>query len=194
MRDIVGRMPTARVAAVRAADPRAVLEVDGLCVGESGPVMFQAGAGEVLGACAGRVHEAVGRALAGLLTLKAGKVRIGGQPAVFASPCDAIAAGVGFSSSKRIEESLAVTMTVRENLFLNPLNFGRHGWSERAQPGECADARAILHRFDVRPDDPELDITALSGGNQQKVVLASLIGREYRVLVLTLQLHFCFQM
>ena len=75
-------------------------------------------------------------------------------------------------------------MTVRENLFLNPLNFGRHGWSARAQPGECADARAILRRFDVRPDDPELDVTALSGGNQQKVVLARLIGRDYRVLVL----------
>ena len=186
VRDIVGRMPTARVAAVRAADPQAVLEVDGLCVGGCGPVTFQAGAGEVLGLAGlrGQGHEVIGRALGGLLAPAAGKVRIGGKPAVFANPCDAISAGVGFSSSKRIEESLAVTMTVRENLFLNPLNFGRNGWSARAQPSECADARAILRRFDVRPDNPELDITALSGGNQQKVVLARLIGRDYRVLVL----------
>jgi len=186
VRDIVGRMPAARVAPVRKDDLRAVLEVEALRVGACGPVTFRAAAGEVLGLAGlrGQGHEVVGRALAGILAPTAGGIRIGGHPVRFETPHAAIAGGVGFSSSKRIEESLAVSMTVRENLFLNPLNFGRHGFEPRGQAGEAADARAILRPFDVRPDAPELEITALSGGNQQKVVLARLIGRDYRVLVL----------
>src|SRR4029079_18098365 len=46
------------------------------------------------------------------------------------------------------------------------------------------DAGAILHRFDVRPPEPERLINTLSGGNQQKVVLARWAGRRYRLLVL----------
>ncbi|MEJ0096912.1 MAG: ATP-binding cassette domain-containing protein [Bauldia sp.] len=75
-------------------------------------------------------------------------------------------------------------MTVKENLFLNPLNFGASffGWrSHRTERAECAE---VLHRFDVRPPQPDRDISTLSGGNQQKVVLARWAGRHYRLLVL----------
>jgi ribose transport system ATP-binding protein len=75
-------------------------------------------------------------------------------------------------------------MNVRENLFLNPFNFGRQVLSFVTPARESRDATAILSRLDVRPRDPERDVTTLSGGNQQKVVLARLAGRDYRVLVL----------
>jgi ribose transport system ATP-binding protein len=100
------------------------------------------------------------------------------------SPLDAIKVGIGFASSKRGEEGVAMTMNVRENLFLNPYNFGRKAYSFLGRAAENANAAAILNRLDVRPKDPERDVTTLSGGNQQKVVLARLAGQDYRILVL----------
>jgi ribose transport system ATP-binding protein len=75
-------------------------------------------------------------------------------------------------------------MNVRENLFLNPSNFRRQVLSFLTPGRESRDAAAILSRLDVRPRDPERDVTTLSGGNQQKVVLARLAGQDYRILVL----------
>jgi ribose transport system ATP-binding protein len=100
------------------------------------------------------------------------------------TPADAIAAGIGFATGKRAEEALAGTMTVKENLFLNPLNFGHFSFRPRSRTRERAEAGAILRAFDVRPPDPERDIATLSGGNQQKVVLARWAGQHYRLLVL----------
>jgi len=71
------------------------------------------------------------------------------------------------SPRKRAEEALAATMTVKENLFLNPVNFGHS--LPHSQPRQRATRRSvILKKFDVRPPDPERDISTLSGGNQQK--------------------------
>jgi ribose transport system ATP-binding protein len=75
-------------------------------------------------------------------------------------------------------------MNVRENLFLNPSNFRRQALSFLTPRRESNDASTILSRLDVRPRDPERDVTTLSGGNQQKVVLARLAGQDYRILVL----------
>jgi len=75
-------------------------------------------------------------------------------------------------------------MTVKENLFLNPLNFGARRFAPRNLRDESGDARGILARFAVKPADPERDIGTLSGGNQQKVVLARWAGQKYRVIVL----------
>ncbi len=54
----------------------------------------------------------------------------------------------------------------------------------RSRRREREAAAGILRRFDVRPPEPERDINTLSGGNQQKVVLARWAGQRYRVLVL----------
>jgi ribose transport system ATP-binding protein len=92
--------------------------------------------------------------------------------------------GIGFATGRRAEEGMAPTLTVRENLFLNPQNFGRGALGLNGARRESAEAAKILARFDVRPADPERDIATLSGGNQQKVVLARWAGQGYRVLVL----------
>jgi ribose transport system ATP-binding protein len=184
--EIVGAMPAPHVVAARAAEGKAILSVDGLCVGHVGPVSFDVAPGEVVGLAGlrGQGHEAVGRAIVGILPRDGGRILIEGRAVDPRKPADAIAQGLGFATGKRAEEGLAATMTVKENLFLNPLNFGQKSLRFRSRRKERETAASILRRFDVRPPEPERDINTLSGGNQQKVVLARWTGRRYRLLVL----------
>ncbi len=184
--DIVGSVPPPHVAAVKQAHTTPALEVRGLRSGDAGPVSFTVNAGEIVGLAGlrGQGHETVGRAIAGILPRDAGSILIGGKEQQIGNPGDAIVAGLGFATGKRAEEAIAGTMTVKENLFLNPLNFGQKGFSLQGRRREREAAAVILRRFDVRPPEPDRDISTLSGGNQQKVVLARWAGQRYRVLVL----------
>jgi ribose transport system ATP-binding protein len=184
--DIVGRAPAVRHVVRRREAGVAALAVDRLQVGDAGPVSFEVGVGEIVGLAGlrGAGHEAVGRAIAGVRRSDGGTIRMRGEPVAIRSPADAIALGIGFATGKRAEEALAGTMTVKENLFLNPLNFGQRMLRPRSRARERTAAGAILRGFDVRPPDPERDIATLSGGNQQKVVLARWAGQHYRLLVL----------
>ncbi len=184
--DIVGRAPTSRNFVRRKHEGRPALAVTDLCVGDVGPVSFDVAVGEIVGLAGlrGAGHEAVGRALGGVIPHEAGTIEIDGKSLTGSSPGTSISAGLGFATGKRAEEGLAGTLTVKENLFLNPLNFGQKTFRLRSRATETETARTILKRFDVRPPDPDRDISTLSGGNQQKVVLARWAEQGYRVLVL----------
>jgi ribose transport system ATP-binding protein len=72
-------------------------------------------------------------------------------------------------------------MTARENLFLNPDEKWWHLlWARR----ETRTAAALLTEFDVRPPLPDQELSAFSGGNQQKIVLARWLSQARRLLVL----------
>ncbi len=103
-----------------------VLEVEGLKSYAIGPVSFSLGKGEILGLAGLRSqgHEGVGRMLAGVHRPIAGSITLDGRQHRFDGTIDAIRAGIGFATGRRAEEAVAPAMTVRENLFLNPLNFG----------------------------------------------------------------------
>jgi ribose transport system ATP-binding protein len=184
--DIVGKTPVRRQGAGRSRSDAAVMQVTGLAIGHIGPVAFEVAPGEIVGLAGlrGQGHEAVGRAIGGVWPADCGEIHVGGARARIRTPAEAIAVGVGFASSKRAEEGLASTLNVRENLFLNPFNFGRRVFSLRTSATESREAATILNRLDVRPHEPDRDVTTLSGGNQQKVVLARLAGQDYRVLIL----------
>jgi ribose transport system ATP-binding protein len=184
--DIVGKAPVALSRSERQDAGMPALVVSGLRVGQAGPVSFRVAAGEIVGLAGlrGAGHEAVGRAIAGVLPIGGGAIEVGGAAVKIRTPAEAIAHGIGFATGKRAEEALAGTMTVKENLFLNPINFGQRTFRLRSRARERQTAAAILRRFDVRPPDPERDIGTLSGGNQQKVVLARWAGQGYRLLIL----------
>ena len=186
IKDICGKTPVRRQSAGRQRCTTPIIEVSNLCIDHIGPVSFDAAAGEILGLAGlrGQGHEAVGRAIGGISPSTSGEIRVASAPTHLRKPADAIKAGIGFASSKRAEEGLAMTMNVRENLFLNPANFGRKILSFLPAAKERRSAGGILSKLDVRPKDPERDVTTLSGGNQQKVVLARLAGQNYRILVL----------
>jgi ribose transport system ATP-binding protein len=182
---IVGKVTVAHKTVARKSSAGPRLVVDALTIDRTGPISFTVAAGEIVGLAGlrGQGHEIVGRAIAGLATAASGSISLDGKDARFRSPREAIASGIGFATGKRTEEGMAGMLTVRENLFLNPQNFGRGSYEMRGRSKETAEARAVLQRFDVRPADPNRDISTLSGGNQQKVVLARWAGRNYRLLV-----------
>ena len=100
------------------------------------------------------------------------------------APRDAIRRRIGFVSSKRGEESLARSLTVRENLFINPVTAGAKLLKPMNPGGEHARALRVLHRYSVRPPEPERIIATLSGGNQQKVIVARWMEAGSHLLVL----------
>jgi len=186
VRDIVGGTPVTRTSARKPVEGKPVLAVKDLRIGHFGPVSFSVGAGEIVGLAGlrGQGHEAVGRAIAGVLPFGSDTIEVDGRPQRFHSPAEAIALGIAFVTGKRAEEALAGTMSVKENLFLNPLNFGAKSFGYRNRAAERVECIETLHRFDVRPPQPDRPISTLSGGNQQKVVLARWAGRHYKLLVL----------
>jgi ribose transport system ATP-binding protein len=186
VRDICGRLPQRTASGKRPAQATPALRIADLCVGPCGPVSFEIGPNEIVGLAGlrGQGHESIGRAIAGVEQPSSGSIEVGAQQASYHDPRGAIAAGIGFTSGKRAEESLATNMSVRENLFLNPLNFGRRALTIASSSVERREARRVLERFDVQPRDPDRDISTLSGGNQQKVVLARSANRGFRLLVL----------
>ncbi len=183
---IVGRAMTDAFIRPKPASDRVVLKVEHAVAAHIGPVSFQIAAGETLGLVGlrGAGHHTIGRAIFGQVPLSAGHISLDGRTADPADPADAMRKGIGFVSSRRGEESLAANMAVRENVYMNPVATG-HGVLEFvSRDAELADTRAVLARFSVRPEDPERVIATLSGGNQQKVVLARWMEAKVRLLVL----------
>ncbi|HEX6010474.1 MAG TPA: ATP-binding cassette domain-containing protein [Geminicoccaceae bacterium] len=73
---------------------------------------------------------------------------------------------------------------MRENLFVNPAALARGAWRFLGGAAERREAALALGRFGVRPREPELPVAKLSGGNQQKVVVARWLEARRRLLVL----------
>jgi ribose transport system ATP-binding protein len=163
-----------------------VLTVRDLVAREVGPVSFSVAAGEIVGLVGlrGAGHDVVGRTLFGDIPIAAGTVSLRHEALHLGAPRDAIRCGIGFVSSKRGEESLARSMTVRENLFINPVTAGARLLQPIAPAAEQARARRVLQRYGVRPPEPEHVIATLSGGNQQKVIVARWMEAGSRLLVL----------
>ncbi len=166
--------------------PRFRLTLDGLLVGDVGPVDLSVRRGEVVGLVGlrGAGQAEVGRAVAGAAPVTSGRMTLDGARYAPRSCTAAVAAGVGFATSNREVEGIAAGLTVRENLFLNPGVWGRRLRSLSTQRAERGRARELVARFGIRPGDPEVAADTLSGGNQQKVVLARWFGVGRAVVVL----------
>jgi ribose transport system ATP-binding protein len=186
IQDIIGRSLTELSVQPPPPAADALLSVDGLTAAGTGPVSFRLAKGEVLGLVGlrGAGHDVVGRAIFGDVSNTEGSITLDGQPLGIHTPGNVIAKRIGFVSSKRGEESLARSMTVRENLFMNPVTNGLKLMQVIRPKDEHARCSDVLHRFSVRPNDPERVIATLSGGNQQKVIVARWMEAGSRLLVL----------
>ena len=166
-----------------APSSRPLMLVEGLASKHAGPVDFTLHAGEVLGLVGLRNsgQDTIGRLVGGALPARAGRVLLDGKTLPSGDMHGAVAKGLGFVSSKRVEESICPQMTLRENLHLDPTLAGISFVNGRV---ERSRARQTLEAFGVRPPEPERNVATLSGGNQQKVVLARWLGVGRKVLVL----------
>jgi ribose transport system ATP-binding protein len=184
---IVGKaMSTSVTKAAAATGAQAVLQLDDAASGNAGPLSFSVRRGEVVGLVGlrGAGHEAISRALFGREPLSAGRMTVLGREAKFQSPADAIRAGVAYVAGERLEENLAASMSVLENLFPHPALHGDGGFSLKRRRQEHGTAMTLIRRFDVNPPAPTAEVQQLSGGNQQKVVLARWFHLDKPLVVL----------
>lgn len=168
--------------AVHAGD--AILSVKGMRTGAVGPVSFDIKRGELLGLAGlrGAGHEDIGRALFGALPFE-GSVLLDGAAPDLTNPQSAMRSRIGLVARDRVQESIAVGLTIRENAYLNPSATGRGALSLMAGGREAGLARAVGKRVGLSPNDPALPIEALSGGNQQKVVVGRWLDSGRRLLI-----------
>jgi ribose transport system ATP-binding protein len=172
---------------VRAHDRKRelLLDVKNLVTVGAGPLSLQVHRGEItaLVGLRGAGHHAAARAIFGDQPRARGTVRIGSQNVPAGDPAAAVAAGIGFVSSNRSEESVALNLTIQENLFMNLAATSELSFLV-GLPTETACAVTALRRCAVRPPRPERIIITLSGGNQQKVVLARWLEANMQLLIL----------
>jgi ribose transport system ATP-binding protein len=133
---------------------------------------------------AGAGQSELGRTVAGVLPLYGGSMRLRGCSYEPRSTASAVDRGIGFVTSNRADEGLAMSLTVAENLFPNLRAHGRRGWSLRRNRAEERQAQDLVQRFGIRPVDPTLAVEGLSGGNQQKVIIGRWLSTDVEILVL----------
>ncbi|MDT7577857.1 MAG: galactofuranose transport system ATP-binding protein, partial [Pseudonocardiales bacterium] len=141
--------------------------------------------GEVLGLAGllGSGRTELARLLFGADRADTGTVTVDGRPARLRSPVDAIARRIAFCSEDRKGEGLVGDLSVRDNIVLAMQ--ARRGWARRI-PRRTVDELVgrWITALDIRPTDPDLLTRNLSGGNQQKVLLARWLLTEPRLLIL----------
>jgi general nucleoside transport system ATP-binding protein len=191
-RMMVGREVLLRVdkAAARPADPE--LRVENLHVFDDRGleavrgVSFDVRAGEIVGIAGvdGNGQSELIDAIAGLRKAAEGRVVVGSSEVQNSTPEDALDAGLGHIPEDRQRRGLVLEFSLAENLALHDYDhhpYSRLGWLFPQRMIERA--RGLLRDFDVRGGGPLTIARALSGGNQQKVVVAREVGRDPRVLI-----------
>jgi ribose transport system ATP-binding protein len=147
---------------------------------------FSVRAGEIVGVAGlvGAGRSELLQALFGIDPPLAGSVRVAGRAVTIRRPQDAIAAGIALVPEDRKQQGLILEMTLGQNIGLPAL--GRHrlagGFLNRQR--ERDDAEAMMSKLQIRPPQPARPVQDLSGGNQQKAVLAKWLPLRPRVLLL----------
>jgi ribose transport system ATP-binding protein len=148
-------------------------------------VNFSVRAGEVLGVSglmgAGRTE--IMQAIFGNLPIVSGKVFINGKEARIKNPRQAIAAGIGFITEDRKTEGLLLEKSIAENIEL--CNLGKVSKNSVLSKSKgAALVKKGIEEFRIRCFGPDHECNNLSGGNQQKVVLAKWIYTDPKILIL----------
>ncbi len=147
-------------------------------------VAFRVAPGEILGIAGveGNGQTELVEAIAGLRPVREGSILLGGRDITALTVKQRSDAGLSHIPEDRHRRGLVLDYSVADNLILGLQDrFARAGVLDRARI--AANARAQIERFDIRPPSPGLPARNLSGGNQQKVVIAREMGRDYAVLL-----------
>jgi ribose transport system ATP-binding protein len=182
---IVGREPSQVFRRPRESQGRPRLVLENLQIGWVGPIRTEIHAGEMVGLVGlrGAGQELVGRALFGLEPATAGRALLDGVPVAPGSPRAAMAAGIDLVWGDRSAGSIVPMLSVRENFFINPTAAGLSHIAYIAPGPETRAATELGGRVGLRPNDPAMAVEALSGGNQQKVVVGRWLHLHGKVYI-----------
>jgi simple sugar transport system ATP-binding protein len=168
------------------SDAPAVLEVRDLLVDATPePVSFSVRAGEVVGLAGGggSGKVAIAETIAGLRRSRAGTVSVCERVIPAGSVPAALDAGIGLVPQDRHREGFVPLLSVAENVTMTvPHKLGRNGVISPARRDSLA--RRMIDTLAIKTPGPQLPVAGLSGGNQQKVVMARALASNPRVLVL----------
>ncbi len=163
-----------------------VLRVAGYChPTEFADIGFSLKKGEILGfyGLVGAGRSEFMQALFGITRPSKGAVRIDDRVAVIRSPAEAIAAGIVYVPEDRGRQGAVIGLPIVKNITLPSLSqTSRRGFIRMAR--EFALARRYAERLDLRAASLDQDVGTLSGGNQQKVVIAKWLATSPRVIIL----------
>jgi len=168
------------------AEPEILLEADGLTAGSRVQnVSFTLHRGEIIGLAGlmGSGRTELARCLFGIDKLESGEIRMHGQRIDVSDPREAIKARLALIPEDRRAQGLVLEHSVRDNLLLPLLRKIERGLLiDDGKGKELADS--LIQRFAVKVANPARPVRLLSGGNQQKVVIAKWLGTEPEVLIM----------
>lgn len=163
-----------------------VLRVEGLSrQGELENISFSVRSGEIVGMAGlmGSGRTEVGRAIFGADLLEKGEIFIAGEKCIIHSPADAIRAGIGFITEDRKHQGLVLGMSVGENVSLASLaQFCANGFINDDKEEEMI--KENIKKLKIRTPGAAQLVKNLSGGNQQKVVIAKWLATNPKVLIM----------
>lgn len=163
-----------------------ILKVDGLSnPTEFADISFELRRGEILGfyGLVGAGRSEAMQCLFGMSTASSGRVTLNGTPLAIASPVDAIAAGISYVPEDRQEQGAILPLSIRENITLASIASHVRNFF-LSKPSELDAVRVLGKRLDVRAAHWEQGLGELSGGNQQKVVIAKWLAARPKVIIL----------
>ena len=174
----------------RAPDGAALLELRSVRVdsprrrGVVNDVSLTVAAGEIVGIAGveGNGQTELIEAIAGLTPLAGGEIRVAGQDASRLTVRGRRDAGLSHVPEDRHRRGLVLDYSIADNLILGQ----QHHFTRDAQLNVTRindHARRRVAEFDIRPPNPQLPARSLSGGNQQKIVIAREMGRDFKVLL-----------
>ncbi|AKG74739.1 sugar ABC transporter ATP-binding protein [Salinicoccus halodurans] len=167
-------------------DQKPLLEVKNLQSGSRVKnVSFSLHGGEILGLAGlmGSGRSETVRAIFGVDPVTGGEVKVRGEQVSFSSPKKAIQKGVGLVPEDRRSQGLVLGHSVRENMILSSLDkLSKNNVLQNQQANK--EVEELVKKLNVKTDSTQKTISLLSGGNQQKVVLAKWLLNETEILLL----------
>jgi ABC-type uncharacterized transport system ATPase subunit len=189
---MVGRSVLLRVDKSQAKPGAVLLEVKGLTVHDDrhqvavNDLSLEVRAGEILGIAGveGNGQNELVEAIVGLRTPRSGRILLGGRDITQASTHSTLEAGLGFIPADRQRMGIVLELPIADNLVLS--RFDRKpfaNWIVRVFGAVREYALKLIKTFDIRAESPDQSAGSLSGGNQQKLVVAREIGTQPKVLL-----------